>query len=53
MVEAGKFVGGLKVAGVEFVAGVPMKFPCGCCCPDRGICVNDCINELYQKGLTF
>ena len=28
MIEAGKFVGGLKAAGVEFFAGVPMKFPC-------------------------
>ncbi len=25
----GRFVDGLKVAGVEFFAGVPVMFPCG------------------------
>ena len=30
MVEAGRLVGGLKAAGVEFFAGVKVKFPCGC-----------------------
>ncbi len=30
MVEAGKFVGGLKAAGAGAFAGVPVKFPCGC-----------------------
>ncbi len=29
MVRAGRFVGGLKAAGVEFFAGVPVMFPCG------------------------
>ena len=30
MVRAGRFVDGLKAAGVEFFVGVPVKFPCGC-----------------------
>ena len=51
MVGAGRFVDGLKAAGVEFFAVVPVMFPCGCCCTDQGFCANDCINELYQKGL--
>jgi hypothetical protein len=51
MVEGGRFVDGLKAAGVEFFAGVPVKFPCGCHCTDKGNCSNNCINELYQKGL--
>ena len=29
MVEAGRFVDGLKAAGVEFFAGVPVMFPYG------------------------
>ena len=29
MVRAGRFVDGLKTAGVEFFAGVPVMFPCG------------------------
>ena len=29
-----RFVDGLKAAGVEFFAGVPVKFPCGCYCAD-------------------
>ena len=32
MVRAGRFVDGLKAAGVELFAGVPVKFPCGCHC---------------------
>ncbi len=50
MVEAGRFVDGLKAAGVEFFAGVSVVFPCGCHRTDKGIY---CINELYQKGLTL
>ena len=50
MVRAGRFVDGLKVAGVEFFAGMPVMFPCGCHCTDKGIY---CINELYKKGLTL
>ena len=53
MVEAGRFVDGLKAAGVDFFADVPVMFPCGCCYADKGVCANDCINELYQKGLTL
>ena len=53
MVRAGRFVDGLKAAGVESFAGVPVKFPCGCHSADKGVCANDCINELYQKGLTL
>ena len=30
MVRAGRFVDGLKAAGVEFFANVPVKFLCGC-----------------------
>ena len=30
MVRAGRFVDGLKAAGVEFFAAVPVKFSCGC-----------------------
>ena len=48
MIEVERFVDGLKAAGVEFFAGVPVTFPY---CSDKGICPKDCINELYQKGL--
>ena len=51
MVEVGRLVGGLKVAGVEFFAGVPVKFPCGCHSTGKGVCSNDCINELCQMRL--
>ncbi len=50
MVGAGRFVDGLKAAGVEFFAGAPVMFPCGCHSTDKGA---HCINELYQKGLTL
>ncbi len=30
MVEAGRFVDGLKAAGAGFFADVTVKFPCGC-----------------------
>ena len=30
MEGAGRFVDGVKAAGVEFFAGVLVKFPCGC-----------------------
>ena len=53
MEGAGRFVDGVKAAGAEFFAGVPVKFPWGCCSTDQGVCANDCINELYQKGLTL
>ena len=53
MVGAGRFVDGLKEAGVESFAGVPVKFSCGCYCTDKGVCPTNCINELYQKGLTL
>ena len=49
-VAAERCVDGLKAAGVEFFAGVPVMFPCGCHRTDKGIY---CINELYQKGLTL
>ena len=49
MVE--RFVDGLKAAGAGFFASVPVTFPCGCHSADKGVCANDCINELYQKGL--
>ena len=51
MVEVERFVDGLKAAGAEFSAGVQVKFPGGCDCSDKGVCANDCINELYQKVL--
>ena len=53
MVRAGRFVDGLKAAGVEFFAGVPVMFPCECHSTDKGVCSTYCINELYQKGLTL
>ena len=53
MVESGRFVGGLKAAGAGFFAGVPVMFPCGCYSTNKGVCPNNCINELYQKGLTL
>ncbi len=53
MVEVGKFVDGLKAAGVEFFTGVQVKFSIGCHCTDKGGCPTNCINELYQKGLTL
>ena len=51
MEGAGRFVDGLKAVGAGFFAGVPVMFPCGCHSADKGVCANDCINELYQKGL--
>ena len=51
MVEAERFVDGLKAAGAGFFADVLVRFPCGCHSADKGVCANDCINELYQKGL--
>jgi len=51
MVEAERFVDGLKAADAGFFAGVPVTFPCGCHSADKGVCANDCINELYQKDL--
>ena len=53
MEGAGRFVDGVKAAGVEFFAGVPVMLPCGCNCTDKGVCSTNCINELYQKGLTL
>ena len=53
MVEDGRFVGGLKAASAGFSVCVPVKFPCGCYSTDQGVCANDCINELCQKGLTL
>ena len=53
MEGAGRFVDGVKAAGVEFFTAVPVMFPCGCHCTDKGVCSNDCINELYQKVLTL
>ena len=53
MVGVGRFVDGLKAAGVEFFADVPVKFPCGCHHTDKGVCSANCINGLYQKGLTL
>ena len=48
---AERVVDGLKAAGAGFFASVPVKFPRGCHSADKGVCANDCINELYQKGL--
>ena len=45
MVRAGRFVDGLKAAGVEFFAGVPVMFPCGCHYADKDICSNNCIKS--------
>ena len=53
MVEVGRFVDELKAAGVEFFVDVPVKFPCGCCSTNMGVCSTNGINELYQKGLTL
>ena len=51
MEGAGRFVDGVKAAGVEFFAGVPLMFPCGCHCTDSGVCPTNCINELgYDFG---
>jgi hypothetical protein len=36
MVEAGRFVDGLKAAGVEFFADVPIELLYGYYCTDRG-----------------
>ena len=46
MIEVERFVDGLKAAGVEFFAGVRMKFPCGCDCTDRGVCPNNGIKGI-------
>ena len=48
MVRAGRFVDGLKAAGMEFFAGAPVMFPCGCHSTDKGFCSNNC-----QKLLTL
>lgn len=48
MEGAGRFVDGVKAAGVEFFAGVPVKAPYRCYCTDKGVCSTNCINELYQ-----
>ena len=36
MEGAGRFVDGVKAAGVEFFAGVPIELLYGCYCTDRG-----------------
>ena len=51
MVEVGRFVEELKAAGIGLFADVLVRFPCGCHSADKRVCANDCINELYQKGL--
>ena len=53
MEGAGRFVDGVKAAGVEFFAGVQVMFPCGCYSTNMGVCSPNCINELYQKGLAL
>ena len=53
MEGAGRFVDCLKASGAGFFAGVPVKFSCGCHSAEKGVCANDCINELYQKGLSL
>ena len=45
MEGAGRFVDGLKAAGVGFFAGVPVMFPCGCHYADKDICSNNCIKS--------
>ena len=44
VVRAGRYVDGLKAAGVEFFADVPVMSPCGCHCTDKGVC----FPRLYQ-----
>ena len=51
MVDVGRFVDGLKAAGVGFFASVLVMFPCGCHSTDKGDCSTSCIDELYQEGL--
>ena len=46
MEGAGRFVDGVKAAGVEFFAGVPVMFPCRCPCTDKCVCSNDCIKSV-------
>jgi len=53
MVESGRFVEGLKAAGAEFFAGVPVKFPCGCHSTDKDVCSTNCINDTVSKGLNL
>ena len=53
MVSVGRFIDGLKAAGVEFFAGVPVMVPCGCYSTDKDVCSNNGVNELYQRGLNF
>ena len=48
MEGAGRFVDGLKAAGVGAFAGVPVMFPCGCHCTDKGVCPYDCINCIKE-----
>ena len=45
VVRAGRFVDGLKAAGEEFFAGVPVMFSCGCHCAGKGVCSNNCIKS--------
>ena len=40
----GRLVDGLKAAGVEFFAVVPVMFPCGCYRTDKGFSPH----QLYQ-----
>ena len=46
MVKVGRFVDGLKAAGVEFFVGEPVKFPCGCYGQGR-----ECGREWDEFGL--
>ena len=48
MVEAGRFLDGLKAAGVEFFAGVPVKFLYGCYCTDGVPTSPNCTVWIYN-----
>ena len=45
MVRAGRFVDGLKAAGMESFAAVPVELLYGCYCTDKDICSNNCIKS--------
>ena len=51
MVEVGRFVDGLKAAGVELFVGVRVKFPCGCYCADRGVAPRTVSKGPWRPGM--
>ncbi len=52
MVRAGRFVDGLKAAGVEFFAAVPVELLYGYYCTDRGrpFCPTRCRRQGPSQG---